>query len=75
MSPPLHTLQLTLLINQARLPSAAHVLITLAVAVTKWDRYRRTRKALKGLEPHLLKDVGLTSDSARHEIEKPFWRD
>ncbi len=75
MSPPLYTLQLALLSNQARLPSTAQVFITLAVAMTKWDRYWRTRRDLKNLEPHLLKDVGLTRDAARTEAEKPFWRD
>jgi uncharacterized protein YjiS (DUF1127 family) len=74
MSPSLHTAQLALLNDQARLPSAAHVLIAIAVVLTRWDRYRRTRKTLKNLEPHLLKDIGLTSDAARHEAKKPFWQ-
>ncbi|WP_454268944.1 DUF1127 domain-containing protein [Roseovarius sp. MBR-51] len=43
--------------------------------VTKWDQHRRTRKALNGLEPHLLEDVGLTRDAAYNEARKPFWKD
>nr|WP_296635422.1 DUF1127 domain-containing protein [Roseovarius sp.] len=43
--------------------------------VTKWDQHRRTRKALNGLEPHLLEDVGLTRDAACNEASKPFWKD
>ncbi|MDA9865489.1 DUF1127 domain-containing protein [bacterium] len=75
MSPSLHNAQLALLNEQTRLPSAAHVLIAMAVVMTKWDRYRRTRKVLKGLEPHLLEDVGLTKDDVNREAEKPFWKD
>ena len=75
MSRSLHAAQLALLNNQARLPSAAHALIALAVVMTKWDRYRRTRKTLKELEPHLLRDIGLSHDAAQIEAGKPFWRD
>ncbi|MBQ2263724.1 MAG: DUF1127 domain-containing protein [Loktanella sp.] len=75
MSPSLHAAQIALLNDQARLPSVAYVLITMAVMVTKWDRYRRTRKALSGLEPHLLEDVGLTREAAYNEARKPFWKD
>lgn len=75
MSPTLHTVNLALLNNQTRLPTAAHVLISVAVTVTKWDRYRRTRKELKALDPHLLNDIGLTARAASIEARKPFWRD
>ncbi len=75
MSPSFHAAKLALLNDQARLPPVAHVLIALAVMVTKWDRYRRTRKALNGLEQHLLEDVGLTRDVAYNEARKPFWKD
>jgi uncharacterized protein YjiS (DUF1127 family) len=50
-------------------------LIAMAIMVTKWDQHRRTRKALNGLEPHLLEDVGLTRDAAYNEASKPFWKD
>jgi len=75
MSPSLHAAKLALLNDHARLPSGAHVLIAMAVMVTKWDRHRSTRKALHGLEPHLLEDVGLTRDAADNEARKPFWKD
>lgn len=67
--------QLTLLDDQARMPSAARLFLVAAVTVTKWDRYRKTRKALKDLDPRLLDDVGLCRHSARSEAAKPFWKD
>ncbi len=32
------------------------------------------RRALAGLEPHLLRDIGIDADDARNEAEKPFWQ-
>lgn len=75
MSPTLHAAHLALLDQQARLPSAAYVLISLAVLMTKWDRYRRTRVALKTLDPHLLADIGLSKGAAHNEVRKWFWQD
>lgn len=75
MSPAPHSSQLTLLDNQTRIPSAARLFLVAAVLVTKWDRHRKTRKALKNLEPHLLDDVGLSRHSAHSEAAKPFWKD
>ncbi|MDX8348131.1 MULTISPECIES: DUF1127 domain-containing protein [unclassified Cognatiyoonia] len=34
---------------------------------------RRQRNALKSLDDHLLRDIGLTRDEARIEAEKPLW--
>lgn len=75
MSPSPHVAQLAHLSDQAHLPSVAHLLITMALIVTKWDRYRRTRKALNRLEQHLLADIGLSRDAAYNEARKPFWKD
>jgi uncharacterized protein YjiS (DUF1127 family) len=38
-----------------------------------WHRLH-TRKALLGLTPEQLKDVGLTREQAQEEGLKPFWR-
>ncbi|MHC8384706.1 DUF1127 domain-containing protein [Pseudomonas sp. LB3P14] len=38
-----------------------------------WHRLH-TRKALLGLTPEQLKDVGLSREQAREEGLKPFWR-
>jgi uncharacterized protein YjiS (DUF1127 family) len=34
---------------------------------------RRHRRALLKLEPHLLRDIGLTEADARAEASRPFW--
>jgi len=34
---------------------------------------RRQRNALKNLDDHLLRDIGLTRDEAEIEAEKPLW--
>lgn len=75
MSPSLYAAKLALLNDQVRLPSGAQILIAMAVMVTKWDRYRRTRKALSGLDPHLLEDIGVSRSAAYSEARKPFWKD
>ncbi len=75
MPPSLHAAKLARLNDQARLPSGAHVLIAMALVVTKWDRYRRTRKTLRNLEQHQLEDVGLSRHDAFIETQKPFWKD
>ena len=32
------------------------------------------RQDLRGLDDHLLRDIGITREQARHETGKPFWR-
>ena len=39
-----------------------------------WEKRRRTRKNLNALSAHLLHDIGLDSQSAALEADKPFWR-
>ena len=34
---------------------------------------RRHRRRLGGLDPNLLRDIGLTESEAREEAERPFW--
>lgn len=45
--------------------------------VLKWTvaacQRARTRRHLAQLEPHLLRDVGLTPDNVASECAKPFW--
>ena len=38
-------------------------------------RMLRQRRALRHLDPHLLRDIGLTEQAAAVEAEKPFWQD
>ncbi len=45
----------------------------LALNVAKRVSVWRTRRALARLDAHLLKDVGLTAEQARHEAELTLW--
>lgn len=74
MTPTTHTAQLIQLSQRQNLPTVAQLAVRFAVVVTKWDARLRTRRALASLEPHLLDDVGLTSDEALREAYRPFWR-
>ena len=40
-----------------------------------WDSRARSRQALKDMDAHQLRDVGLGADDVRKELTKPFWRD
>jgi uncharacterized protein YjiS (DUF1127 family) len=42
-----------------------------------WRRrraYRRDLKRLLHVGEHMIRDIGLTPDDARRQIDKPFWR-
>ena len=43
-----------------------------AMLRTAWRR-QRTRHCLLGLDPYLLKDIGITYAEAEAEANKPFW--
>ncbi|MFZ3582631.1 DUF1127 domain-containing protein [Loktanella sp. DJP18] len=74
MAAALHTAQLSLLNAQASLPKLAQICVIAAVAVTIWDMRRTTRKSLSRLEPHELRDIGLTAGMARAEANKAFFQ-
>ena len=44
-----------------------------AALVAMWTRRARTRQALKHLDAHMLRDIGLTDFEVRREVERPFW--
>ena len=46
-----------------------------AKVVTAWTARQQTRGALKRLDSHLLRDIGLNPTDAAEEFAKPFWRD
>ncbi len=75
MSHALHPAQIAVLNAQAHLPVVAGLAVKFAVTVVKWDTRRKTRRSLKELEPHLLRDIGLDRFSAQAEATKPFWQD
>lgn len=66
--------QLAYLDRQNVVPVLARLAIAVAVAVTLWNLRRRSRAALAVLEPHLLKDIGLTPEDARAEAQRRFWQ-
>ena len=42
--------------------------------VLDWQSGASRRIHLDTLDDHLLRDVGLTRDDIRRELDKPFWR-
>ena len=42
--------------------------------VLDWQSRASRRSHLEALDDHLLRDVGLTRDDIRRELDKPFWR-
>ena len=64
-----------LFLDQHRpLPLLATVAVRIAMTSSKWADRARARRALKNLEPYLLRDIGLTPDVADIEANKRFWR-
>ena len=61
-------------LNTRSMPIAALIAVKFAVCVTKWATRRRTRLALRKLEPWQLRDVGLTPDQAETEACRVFWK-
>jgi uncharacterized protein YjiS (DUF1127 family) len=61
-------------LNGTSLPVVAVIAVRFAVCVTKWATNRRTRLALRQLEPWQLRDVGLTQAQADTEGARVFWQ-
>lgn len=38
-----------------------------------WRARHKSRQQLAALEPHILKDIGISAEEARLESLKPFW--
>lgn len=70
---PISTDALSIL-SQPGAPLAARCAVQFAVLVTNWATRRRTRLALKQLEPWQLNDVGLTPTDAYYESRRVFWQ-
>lgn len=51
-----------------------NVLARLVAAVRMAAVRRRERLQLAALDPHLLRDIGLDSQTAETECAKPFWK-
>ena len=59
----------------ATLPPLSRMVLRAAVVIATWETRHTTRKSLRNLDNHLLRDVGLDPMTASTEAERPFWRD
>lgn len=55
------------------LPMASKLLVRAAITYATWRTRARTRYDLRGLDRHMLKDIGITPEAAREESAKHFW--
>ena len=65
----------TLVFRPASLPPLSRVVLRAAVLVLAWENRARTRKQLRKLDNHMLRDIGLDALTADAECNRPFWRD
>ncbi len=64
-----------LVFRSAELPPLSRLVLAAAVRVVTWEERHRTRKGLKRLDAHLLRDVGLDPLAAQSEAARRFWQD
>lgn len=64
----------TLVFRPATLPPLSRVVLRAAVLVMTWETRAKTRKQLRKLDRHILKDIGIDPMTAEAEAERPFWR-
>lgn len=55
-------------------PSLGGLLRQLQATLQLWSRRARSRRELRELDDHLLRDIGISRGVAEHEAAKPFWR-
>lgn len=63
----------TLTLNRP-LPPLSRIAFAVAQTVFAWETRRHTRTALKRLDTHMLRDIGLDPAQAAGEAHKPFWQ-
>jgi len=51
-----------------------HPVAAAIALIARWIERARQRRALVGLDDHVLRDIGVTRVEAEREWEKPFWR-
>ena len=67
----MNTLSRSRLVRHVTLAPLPHPLAVLLA----WNARHRMRRDLARLDPHLLRDIGLTEGQALAESRKPFWAD
>ena len=60
--------------SQSALPPVSRAVFALAAMVFSWETRRQTRRNLRALDDHLLRDIGLPRETAAAEAGKPFWK-
>ena len=65
----------TLVFRPASLPPLSRLVLAAAVRVVTWEARQRTRKDLRRLPPHLLRDVGIDPMTAQAESSRRFWQE
>lgn len=63
----------TLTFSPASMPPLSRVVLRVAVKVAAWEIRTRTRRHLRNLDSHLLKDIGLDPLTAEAEQSRSFW--
>lgn len=53
--------------------SVADSILKMFVVAQHWLERNKQRKQLAQLEPHMLKDIGVTENQKKQEVSKPFW--
>ena len=62
-------------LSQSRaLPIVSRWAVQVAYLCLVWSQRSRTRCQLKGLEPRMLRDIGITEGESHAEFLKWFWR-
>lgn len=41
--------------------------------IRRWRRIARARRALRGMNDHMLRDIGVSREDALAEAARPFW--
>lgn len=59
----------------AALRTADRALIRATDGAATWSRRIADRRALRGLDDHILHDIGLSRADIEHEAGKRFWQD
>ena len=57
-----------------QVPPLSRMAFAVARTVMAWETRRIERHALRRLDDHMLRDIGLPVYEARAEAQKPFWR-
>ncbi len=63
--------------NRRRTPLARHLKDAVAAAFDRllaWQDRARSRRMLRGLDDHMLRDIGIDRSVAEAEGSTPFWR-